>query len=144
MINPPSIGARVLPINVDDEYIPNFSPLDFEYLDTMTADATGPRIAVAQPWKNLIGISHIGELTIKYNNGEITKMNPDTTKSFFLPILSDNIPTGKLKSIPARGEKAEIRPIIISFPPSALIYNGRTGDLEIVVENIAKNPIKER
>jgi len=49
MINPPSIGARVLPTNVDDEYIPNFSPLDLEYFDTIIADATGPRIAVAQP-----------------------------------------------------------------------------------------------
>lgn len=66
------------------------------------------------------------------------------TKSFFLPILSDKTPTGKLKSIPARGEKAEIRPIIIADPPRALTYNGRTGDFEIVVENIAKNPIKER
>lgn len=89
-------------------------------------------------------MSQTGELTIRYNNGEITKIAPDMTKSFFLPILSDKIPTGKLNRIPARGEKAEIRPIIISFPPSALIYNGRTGDFEIVVENIAKNPIKER
>jgi len=83
-------------------------------------------------------------LTTRYNKGEITKINPDITKSFFLPILSDKIPTGKLKRIPARGEKAEIKPIIIADPPSALTYSGRTGDLEIVVENIAKNPIKER
>jgi len=144
MMNPPSIGARVLPINVDEEYIPNFSPLDFEYADTIIADATGPRIAVAQPWKNLIGMSHTGELTIRYNKGEITKMTPEIIRSFFLPILSDKIPTGKLNNIPARGEKAEIRPIIIAVPPSAWTYSGRTGDLEIVVENIAKNPINER
>ena len=81
---------------------------------------------------------------MRYNNGEIRKITPEIIKSFFLPILSEKNPMGKLKSIPAKGEKAEIKPIIISFPPKAWIYKGSTGLLEIVVENIAKKPIKER
>jgi len=45
-------------ISVDDEYIPNFSPLDFEYADTMIADATGQGCWL-RAVKNLIGISKL-------------------------------------------------------------------------------------
>jgi hypothetical protein len=52
-------------------------------------------------------------------------------------------PTGKLSRIPARGDIADISPIRASFAPREDAYRGRTGFLEIVVENIARNPITE-
>jgi len=108
------------------------------------AEAIGPKIAVAIPWKNLTGISQIGELTKRYNNGAIRKIKPEIKRSFLRPILSDIKPIGKLNKIPAKGEKAEIKPMIISEPPSAWIYKGSTGLLEIVVEKMAKKPIKDK
>ena len=48
-IAPPKIGARVLPINVAEEYIPSFAPLDLKYLSAIMAEAMGPRRAVAIP-----------------------------------------------------------------------------------------------
>jgi hypothetical protein len=91
-----------------------------------------------------MGISQIGELTKRYSKGETKKIIPEIINNFFLPILSDNNPMGKLNNIPANGEKAAIRPINKSFPPKARIYNGSTGLLEMVVENIAKKPINDK
>jgi hypothetical protein len=65
----------------------------------------------------------------------------DKSSNFLGPILSDIKPTGKLKMMPANGEMAEIKPMMASLPPSALMKRGRTGLFEIVVEKIPKNPI---
>jgi hypothetical protein len=46
--------------------------------------------------------------------------------------------------MPARGEKAAIRPMTVSSAPSACVKSGRTGFFEIVVEKIAKNPSREK
>jgi len=143
-INPPKSGANARPINVADEYKPNFSPLEDVYALTIIAETTGPKIAVAVPWKNRIGINHAGELTIKYNRGAIKNTIPATINNFLRPILSDSIPIGKLNKIPASGENAEIKPMIISLPPNALTYSGNTGLFEMVVENIAKKPINDK
>jgi len=45
--------------------------------------------------------------------------------------------------MPASGEKAAINPITVSFAPIACEKRGSTGFFEIVVEKIAKNPIRE-
>jgi len=67
-----------------------------------------------------------------------------TNNNFFLPSLSERKPIGKLRRIPASGERAAINPIIASFAPRAFENRERTGFLDIVVENIAKNPITDR
>jgi len=69
--------------------------------------------------------------------------NPEKTSSLFLPRRSDITPTGKEKRIPENGETAEISPIVASPAPRAWTKRGKTGFFDIVVEKIAKNPIRQ-
>jgi hypothetical protein len=57
---------------------------------------------------------------------------------------SEITPTGNEKRMPARGENAAMRPITVLSAPIACENRGRTGFLEIVVENIAKKPSRKR
>ena len=63
MMAPPASGARVLPIRVAEEYCPSISPFLSGNRSAMIAETTGPRIAVAVPWKNRTGISQEGSVT---------------------------------------------------------------------------------
>jgi len=57
-------GAMERPTIVADENIPSFSPLrSGEYLSATAAIATGMKIAVANPWKNLTAMSCQGSVT---------------------------------------------------------------------------------
>jgi len=57
---PPASGAIVLPIRVAEAYCHSISPLFAGNFSAITAETTGPRIAVAAPWKNRTGISQSG------------------------------------------------------------------------------------
>jgi hypothetical protein len=59
-IAPPASGAIVLPMRVAEAYCPSISPLFSGNRSAITAEITGPRIAVAVPWKNRTGISQSG------------------------------------------------------------------------------------
>jgi hypothetical protein len=65
-------------------------------------------------------------------------------RSFRLPELSESTPTGNENRIPASGETAAISPITASSAPSACEKSDSTGFFEIVVENIAKKPSRNR
>jgi hypothetical protein len=54
IIAPPISGAIVRPTSVADEYHPSISPLFLVNRSAIMAETTGPRIAVANPWKNLM------------------------------------------------------------------------------------------
>jgi hypothetical protein len=77
---------------------------------------TGPRIAVAIPWKNLTGMSQSGAVINSYSTGAIRNTTPDATSSRFLPMRSEITPTGNEKRIPARGENAAMRPMRYCLP----------------------------
>ena len=60
---PPTSGAIVRPTRVAEEYCPSISPFRTGNRSAMIAETTGPRMAVAVPWKNRTGISQAGSLT---------------------------------------------------------------------------------
>lgn len=101
-------------------------------------------MAVARPWKNLIGISIQGLVTNKYNRGADTNIKDEIIKRRFLPHLSAKKPIGKLNNIPASGESADSNPNSEMLAPRSLANKGKTGFLEIVVEKIPKKPIRHK
>ncbi len=68
MMAPPASGASVRPISVAEAYCPSISPLVSGNRSAITAEMTGPRIAVAIPWKNLTGISQTGAVINRYSH----------------------------------------------------------------------------
>jgi hypothetical protein len=109
----------------------------------MRAEATGPRIAVAIPWKKRMGMSQSGSATVRYKSGAVRNTSAAITSKRFFPQRSASMPTGKLHRIPATGDTAEMRPITVSLPDSDLTKRGSTGFFDMVVENIPRNPMRE-
>jgi len=65
----------------------------------------------------------------------------DNSKTFFLPIISDNEPAGRLARIPGIVDAAATKPSKYSGVPMNLAKGFRTGFFDIVELKIAKNPI---
>ena len=66
----------------------------------------------------------------------------DNSKIFFLPIMSDNLPAGRLTMIPGIVEAAATKPSSGSGVSIDLAKGSRTGFFDIVELRIAKNPMR--
>ncbi len=65
----------------------------------------------------------------------------DDSRIFFLPIMSDNLPAGRLTRIPGIVDAAAIKPRNGSGIPMNLAKGFRTGFFDNVELKIAKNPM---
>ena len=65
----------------------------------------------------------------------------DNNKTFFLPIMSDNEPAGRLTRIPGIVDAAATKPSRWSGVPTNVAKGFSTGFFDIVELKIAKNPI---